>query len=434
MKKIVIAGAGAYHFAPAIFEDLFVRYHMPVEAWMVDADLDMAELSARAAQSLARAFGVQARFYYTTQLKKAIFSADAVIVCADFLDEEAWKKDLESLDSVGLGKQVRLRGGIGGAMQTLRTLDFLTDLAEQMREDCPDAPLILCDSGFGGLLLSRACECTQRFCGVRTLGVSGVTEQTRKRLALYLDVKEEDMDIACAGLNGFSWVSHMRDRKGGDLIARCKKEMREDSREELSGQYIDWYDAIPAGSLVTQYELLADTEKNPRKTVLLSGVGLADYELRKRNLALLTVHGPMRPEGLKAWGQIRESGLQSARPVEILRALWGEGECSVRSLTMPCDGAIGGVALGRFVEGPTTVDANGAHGEAAPLPIELEDVMGQISLCNVLYAEAAANGSRAALREALECDPALSGIDLLYTEGVLSDMMEGQKEKLKRFF
>ena len=47
MKKIVIAGAGAYFFAPAIFEDLFVRFRMEAEYWMVDADLDMAELSAR---------------------------------------------------------------------------------------------------------------------------------------------------------------------------------------------------------------------------------------------------------------------------------------------------------------------------------------------------------------------------------------------------
>ena len=147
MKKIVIAGAGAYHFAPAIFEDLFVRYRMPVEAWMVDADLDMAELSARGAQALARAFGVEARFYYTTQLKKAVFSADAVIVCADFLDEEAWKQDVDALNDVGLGKQARLRGGLGGAMQTLRSLDFIANLAEQMHEECPDAPLILCDSG-----------------------------------------------------------------------------------------------------------------------------------------------------------------------------------------------------------------------------------------------------------------------------------------------
>ncbi|MBQ7052920.1 MAG: hypothetical protein IJN79_08985, partial [Clostridia bacterium] len=422
MKKIVIAGAGAYHFAPAIFEDLFVRHRMEAEVWMVDSDLDMAELSARAAQALARAFGTQARFYYTTQLKKAIFSADAVILCADFLDEEAWKQDLKALDEVGLGKQARLRGGIGGAMQTMRVLDFVTDLATQMGEECPDAPLILCDSGSGGIQLARACECAQRFCGVRTLGLSGVTEQTRKRLAMYLDVKEEDMRITCAGLNNFSWVARMEDRAGHDLIPRCMKEMQEDSREELSAQYIDWYGAIPAGERVMLYELLGDTEKSPRKTVLLSGVGLADFELRKRNLALLTVHGPMTPKGAKAWGEIRQSGLVSVRPIELLRALWGEGEYRAENLNMPCDGAIDGVAPGRFVECPGVVTKDGVRGEYTELPVELQDLMGQLSLCNVLYAEAAATGSRVALREAMEIDPALSGIDLLYTEGVLSDM------------
>lgn len=434
MKKIVIAGAGAYHFAPAIFEDLFTRYRMSAEVWMVDADLDMAELSARAGQALARAFGAECRFYYTTQLKKATFSADAVILCADFLDEEAWKQDLEALGRVGLGKQVRLRGGLGGAMQTMRVLDFVTDLAQQMSEECPNAPLILCDSGFGGMQMARACECAQRFCGVRTLGISGVTEQTRKRLALYLGLKETALDVECAGLNNFSWVTALRDGNGADLTARCMKEMQEDSREELSAQYIDWYGAIPAGERAMQYELLADTPISPRKTVLLSGVGLADYELRKRNLAMLTVHGPISPKGLEAWGQIRTSGLASVRPIQVLRALWGEESCRVDNLCMPCDGAIAGVSEGRFVEGPATVDADGAHGVPVELPIELEDVMGQLSLANLLYAEAGTTGSRDALRTAMEVDPALTGIDLLYTESVISDMMEVQKEKLKRFF
>ena len=163
-------------------------------------------------------------------------------------------------------------------------------------------------------------------------------------------------------------------------------------------------------------------------------MGLADYELRKRNLAMLTVHGPISPQGLSAWGQIRTSGLSSVRPVEVLRALWGEGECTVQNLCMPSDGAIPGVPQGRFVEGPARIDATGVHGVMQEMPIELEDVMGQLSLCNLLYAEAGATGSREALRTAMEVDPALSGVDLLYTEGVLSDMMEGQKEKLKRFF
>ena len=435
MRKIVIAGAGAYHFAPAIFEDLFVARREPVEVWMVDSDIEMAELSARGAQALARAFGCEARFYYTTQLSKATFGADAVIFCADFLNEEAWKKDVEMLTDAGLEKQARLRGGLGGAMQTMRVLDFITDLATQMHEECPDAPLIICDSGFGGVQLARACECAQRICGVRTLGLSGVTEQTRKRLALYLDIKEEDLDIECAGLNNFSWVTRLRDKRtDADLIERCMKEMQEDSREQLSSQYIDWYGAIPAGERVMLYELLGDTDMSPKKTVLLSGVGLADYELRKRNLAMLAVHGPLSPEGAKAWGQIRTSGLSSVRPIQVLRALWEGKACRVENLNMPCDGAIEGVAPGRFVECPAVVTKDGVRGEYAELPVELHDLMGQLSLVNMLYAEAASTGSRAALREALEIDPALMGIDLLYTEGVLSDMMEAQKEKLKRFF
>ena len=101
---------------------------------------------------------------------------------------------------------------------------------------------------------------------------------------------------------------------------------------------------------------------------------------------------------------------------------------------MPCDGAIPGVAMGRFVEGPAQVDENGAAGYACELPVELHDVMEQLSLCNLLYAEAATSGSRKALREALEIDPALTGVDLLYAEGLLGDMMEAQKEKLPRFF
>ena len=436
MKKIVIAGAGAYHFAPAIFEDLFIRYRVSAELWMVDSDLDMAELSARGAQALAKAFGVEARFYYTTQLHKAVFSADAVILCSDFLDEAAWKKDFEALDAVGLGKQVRLRSGVGGAMQTLRALDFIADLAQQMSEECPDAPLILCANGYSGLPLARACECAQRFFGVRTLGVSATAEQTRRRLGLYLGVAEENLLVTCAGLPDFAWVTQLRDTaRGVDLIPRCMKEMKADSREELSAQYIDWYGAIPAGDRVHHDEFLADTELSPRRTVLpSSGVGLADYELRKRNLALLTVHGPMRPQGLKAWDQIRQSGLSSVRPVEVLRALWGEGACRVQSLAMPCDGALDCVAPGRFVEVSAQVDEHGAQGYAAQVPVELEDVLEQLSLCNLLYAEAGATGSRNALREAMECDPALSGVDLLYTEGVVSDMMEGQKDRLKRFF
>ena len=109
---------------------------------------------------------------------------------------------------------------------------------------------------------------------------------------------------------------------GKDLIPRIQKEMKEDDREALAAQYIDWYGAIPAGPRVTQCELLADTELSPRRSLMISGVGAADYELRKRNLALLTVHGPMRPQGRAGVGTdshqravLRAPGGDSARAV-----------------------------------------------------------------------------------------------------------------------
>ena len=432
--KIVLAGAGAYHFAPAILEDLFMGQKTPVEVWMVDSDLDMAELTARAAQSLARAFGTPARFYYTTQLPKAVFSADAVFLCADYLDEEGWKSDFETMDGVGLGKQVRLYGGLGGLMQTLRAGGFVGNLAEQMARECPGAPLLICDNGFGGMQLGRLCDGIARVYGIRTLGLSAVTEQTRTRLSLYLNVPEQDLLVTCAGLNAFSWVTQLRNGKTGeDLTERCMKEMREDPREELSAQYIDFYGAIPAGSRVMQYELLPDTPLSPRRTVLYSGVGYADYELRKRNLALLTVHGPLTPKGMEAWGQIRTSGYSSVRPASVFFAL-SQGKCRVDSLCMPGDGALEGTVPGRYVEGPAEIEAGKITGVACQLPLELEDLLNQISLSNRLYGEAALTGSRDLIREAMEIDPALSGLDLLYCEEIVDEMMEKQKARLPRFF
>ena len=78
--------------------------------------------------------------------------------------------------------------------------------------------------------------------------------------------------------------------------------------------------------------------------------------------------------------------------------------------------------------------AQGAVGQNVELPIELEELLEQLSLVNRLYAEAAATGSRNVLREALEIDPALTGIDLLYAESLVADMLENQKEKYPRFF
>ncbi len=434
MKKIVIGGAGAYYFAPSILEDILIRYQISCELWLVDTDLNMAELTARAAKSISTSFSGEIQFFYTANIKRAVIGADAVIICADFLDEEAWRMDCEALREVGLEKQCRLLGGLGGVMQTLRACGFISELSEQMKEECPaNAVLLLCDSGFGGLQLSRACHTASYYLNRTPLGLSGVREQTRRRLSLYLNVEETDLGITCAGINGFSWIVDLQNKKTGENLAnRCMEEMMQDPREPLSSKYIELYGSIPAGYRVMQYEMLPDSEVSPKRTVIYSGVGAGDYEIRKTDLANIAVYGLKTKKGSESWQHMLRTGLSEARPITMLQSLTSKHTCSMPALTLP-NTSMHHVPKGRFVELPATVADGQADCDNCSFDIVLSDTIERLTLCNLLYSEAAAKGNREALREGLQIDPALFGVDLLYAEDVLNKMMYRQKERLPRF-
>ena len=243
------------------------------------------------------------------------------------------------------------------------------------------------------------------------------------------------MRLQVSGLYGLGFVSRMVDNAGRDLTARTVREMKKDSREELSAMLIDLYGAIPAGDRVMQYEQLADTPLSPKRTVIYSGVGAGDYEQRKRQLAMVAVHGVFDQEGMAAWkGIVRGQGQMDARPVALLEALDGRTEAEFDSLVMKNDGALPGISEGRWVQVPGRVKGGVLKGVRAPLPPELTQTLQQISLVNSLYAEAAAVGSREALRRGMEIDPALMGVDLLYAEDVVDEMMEAEAEYLPVFY
>ena len=93
-------------------------------------------------------------------------------------------------------------------------------------------------------------------------------------------------------------------------------------------------------------------------------------------------------------------------------------------LIRPNDGAVACVPDGRFVLLPSVV--SGPQLSAQPLPpfpMALEELLDRLTEANLLYAQAAAFGDRIALREALEADPALAGVDLLYALDTVDDMV-----------
>ena len=462
--KIVILGAGAYDLAPALLDDLFVQTHTVCDLWLVDRSLDVAELTARAAQALAKAAAIPARFFYTANAAKALTGADYVLWCRDSLSPEAFAGDLKALDDIGLGKQMRPFGGIGGALATLREGGLLMDLCELMQRECPQAVLVVASGP-----VARLCEVAQRFGGIRALGLSRAPYDAAKRLRALLGVHHAP-EVLCAGTSCFSWVlaatldgrdaledakrrllqdaaeARAREKKRAEEAAKAQQakdrrlsfdEMLRAPKEEqradfVSAQYVDWYDAVPATG--AEWQMLRDTPQSPRLSALPQAFGEADQELRLRHLASLAVHGPVHPEGRAAFGAM----LQTAgplRPMQLVHALSGRAPAlCVPGLVRPCDGSIPCVADGRFIEAPATVTQEGISAQPMPaFPMALEELLDRVTQANLLYAQAAACGDRVALREALEADPATDGIDLLYALDTVDGMIEQSRDTLTRF-
>lgn len=426
--KIVIAGAGAYAFAPALLDDLFVKTRISGELWLVEGDLDTAELTARAAQSIAKCLGIRTSIFYTSSLYQALPGADYVIFCQDFIDAKRWMDDRKKLDEIGLGKQMRTMGGVGGAVHALRCISLVMDTAERMQAVCPKATLILTTGP-----MARMAEAAQRFGGICTLGLSSAPWQARRRIAAELEIAPGEITaLECAGLPDFSFITRMENVQGQDLIEKAVNAYRKNDFARLFVDLYDWYGALPADDQA--WEFMKDLIESPRlEQPPFYGVGWGDYNVRLSQLATIAVHGILDQEGLEAW-QAMQVTAGVIRPMELVHALSGVKESlDVPALCAPNCGAMDALSEGRFVQTRARVSKDGVRQEKAALPPELEEQLDRVSAANILYARAGAEGDRLALREALEEDPSTDGIDLLYTLDVVEDMIESDKDALPRF-
>ena len=426
--KIVIAGAGAYAFAPALLDDLFVKTRTDCELWLVEGDLDTAELTARAAQSIAKCLGIRTSIFYTSSLYQALPGADYVIFCQDFIDAKRWMDDQKKLDGIGLGKQMRTLGGVGGAVHALKCISLVMDTAERMQKVCPHATLILTTGP-----MARMAEAAQRFGGIRTLGMSSAPWQARRRIATELEISSEDIaTLECAGLPDFSFITRMEDAQGRDLIEKAVKAYEKNDFARLFVDLYDWYGALPADDQA--WEFMKDLIESPRlEQPPFYGVGWGDYNVRLSQLATIAVHGIVDKEGLEAWKAMQKTA-GVIRPMELVHALSGVKESlEVPALCAPNHSAVDAVSDGRFVQTRAVVSRDGVQQKKAALPLELEEQLDRVSAANILYARAGAEGDRLALREALEEDPSTDGIDLLYTLDVVEEMIESDKDALPRF-
>lgn len=333
-------------------------------------------------------------------------------------------------DDTGLSDQARTLGGIGGLMRTLRQGEQILDLCGDMREVCPRALVIS---------LGEPVARTVAMFSARGFRAWGLTDGWRKGAAGLaglcdrLGVKAEDVEATAAGLPHFTFITALRDRKTGlSLLPKLAELTESGDNGRMAQRWLNMLEAVPVGDVNDHAALMAAQEDyQPDPEPALS----EPVERRKeRILRMNTVadRGLKDPEG-QAAQLLLLSGARAARPVQLALALLKgtdlRTDAAVRANQMR---AIANLPANAIVEAPLTLRRGIEQPEGIVLPEPLADLCMDIDETARLAA-LAAGGDREALRESLELDPALSGLDRLYCLDVTDRLIALHGDILSRW-
>ena len=119
------------------------------------------------------------------------------------------------------------------------------------------------------------------------------------------------------------------------------------------------------------------------------------------------------------------------RPVQLALALLRGTDLRMAAVTRRNRGVLPQLENHAIIEAELTLRAGEDVSPARRVPEALADILRAVDETNRLVARAAA-GDRGALREAIETDPALDGLDRLYLQDVADKLIELHRDVLPR--
>ena len=119
------------------------------------------------------------------------------------------------------------------------------------------------------------------------------------------------------------------------------------------------------------------------------------------------------------------------RPMRLALALVRGDDLDMEAVTRVNDGELPQLAKHAIIESRLTLDQGQIRPHGWQLPAPLVEICGESDEPNRLAARAAA-GDRTALRECIEIDPALAGLDRLYCQELVDRLIAMHDDILER--
>jgi len=247
------------------------------------------------------------------------------------------------------------------------------------------------------------------------------------------EVAQELIDIKAAGLNHFTWIVDIHDRRSGqDLypILRARAEMLAEV-EPLTYRVFKAFGLypVPGDTHLCEYlPWVSDPQTKPWEKFTLR---LYDWERAER--AREDGHARIREMGAGLAGVDELKSATSEGALEIIENIAGGGSHYAIAVNRPNAGQISNLPIGAVVETPAWVSGSGVQPlVVGKLPEGIAELLRREITCGQMSVDAVMTGSRELALQCLLLDPVITDLDV--SKQVLDDYLTAYREYLPTFW
>ena len=428
--KIALIGQDIPMLLPALLADLlFAGKETDADVFAEETNPAMRDVLQGYGEAVFRKAGAHGGITVSAERGEVLRDADCVIYAGDpqaasrfFMDRNALGSDDE--DNPGLTDQARVNGEIEGLMHALRAGKAVMRLCDDMDTYCPGTVVINLGQPMArttAVFLNRGYRC---FGMGRTpmKGANGVDTYAKR-----LQIAPENLKAETAGLPGFAFLTEIRDG-AGDLMPKLKKAAANGELGSLSRRWLGWWNAVPAGDVTDHAEFLpAQPDYIPDEK---PEFGETVERRKERILYMNTVREQGADAGEGAMAQLLLlSKAPPIRPMRLALALIRKETGDYPAVTRRNGGEMPQLPREAVIETTLCLKDGEAEERGIRIPDALAETMAEIDDANRLAARAAM-GDPGALREYVENDPALGGLDRLYCQDVVEALIRLNEDML----
>lgn len=419
--KIAIIGAGGVQFPLRLMGDMLsFRSLRRARFSLMDVNRERAERTARDARSIAKRHLIRGvTIEATDDRRAALDGADYVFVTFMVGGLEQSRHDIEIPRRFGVEQIVGDTMGPGGIFRFLRNARVYEEIAQDMRELCPDALLVNYANP-----MAMSCWYLSAL-GVRTLGLCHSVQGTSRMLAKIAGVPYDEVSFTVGGINHQAWFTSFR-RRDEDLYPRLREALARrnaspDAEERVRTEIMQTFGYFHTESSIHASEYVPWFRKNARL--------IDQYGGRRWDYRWLATHAEKAQTDRWLYrGLMLHLAPSEEYGARIIDAIEG-GDPALVHANVPNRGLIANLPDGCIVEVACHVDRVGAR------PIAFGSLPKQCAALNVtnigvheLAVRAVLDGDREHVHQAMALDPLTSAVCTLDQIRAMTDELLQRNE------